>query len=261
MPDTHSALKNTTGNVATDNTQFIIPDRFRGPPLSGNGGYVAGAAAQLLNTSKPVEVTLRSPIPLDQPMSVNTDESTDSATIWLGETLIAEVKVADLDVAVPEAPSWDEAIAAAPGSPSFADNINSLVPGGRGFHPICFCCGADHKEGLQVYAAPVLGGEQVATVWETKTQWGQADGYLPDSFLWTALDCPGQFAFMADDIKTGLLGRITGKINQPARAGEKYLVTGWRIGIEGKKHFAGTAIRDREGTVLALAKAVWIGRQ
>lgn len=39
-----------------------------------------------------------------------------------------------------------------------------------------------------------------------------------------------------------------------------YRVTGWRIGVEGKKHFAGTAIFDKDDSLIAAARAVWIGR-
>jgi hypothetical protein len=134
-----------------------------------------------------------------------------------------------------------------------------MMPTGTGFHPICFCCGADHEDGLKVYAAPVLAGEQVAAIWHSKAEWGESDGCLPDSFLWAALDCPGQFAFMAADIMTGMLGRMTGQVKQRVQADQQYLVTGWRMGIDGKKHYAGTAIFDRDENLLAAAKSVWIG--
>ena len=57
-----------------------------------------------------------------------------------------------------------------------------------------------------------------------------------------------------------MLGRLTAEVLRPARAGERYVVTGWRIGVERKKHFAGTAIFDGAGDLVARAKAVWIGR-
>jgi len=255
VPDT---LRSATQVHSTDN--FTIADRFRGPPASGNGGYVAGRAAQLLAVSdKAIEVTLRAPIPLDQPMTVLSQASGTAATLWQGETLIVEAKHCELEMTVPRPPSWAETRMAAAQSASLLPNVHTGVPGGTGFHPICFCCGADHDSGLKVYAAPVLGGEQVAAVWHSEAQWAEADGYLPDAFLWTALDCPGQFAFLAGGITTGLLGRISAQVHRRAKAGEEYLVTGWRIAREGKKHFAGTAIHDSEGRLIAAAKAVWIG--
>jgi len=253
-----NTLRSATQTHVGEN--ITIAHRFRGPPASGNGGYVAGRTAQLLAVNdKAVEVTLRAPIPLDQPMAVQVQESGTAATIWQGETLIVEAKVSELEMPVPAPPSWTETRAAVAQSASLLPNFHSGLPGGTGFHPICFCCGADHDSGLNVYAAPVLGGEQVAAVWQSESQWAAADGYLPDEYLWTALDCPGQFAFLAGGVTTGLLGRITAQVHHRAKAGDEYLVTGWRIAQEGKKHFAGTAIHDSEGRLIAEAKAVWIG--
>lgn len=130
----------------------------------------------------------------------------------------------------------------------------------EGPRPICFCCDVEHEAGLEVFAAPVLRGEQVAAVWHTREDWGDEDGFIPDPYAWTALDCPGQFAFLARGIRTGLLGRITGQLHQRARADETHLVTGRRIGVEGKKHFAGTALWNESGALIASARAVWIGR-
>ena len=50
----------------------VIPSRFRGPPQSGNGGYVSGVFAELLphQPGQSPEITLRSPIPLDRTMTV-----------------------------------------------------------------------------------------------------------------------------------------------------------------------------------------------
>ena len=37
----------------------------------------------------------------------------------------------------------------------------------------------------------------MAAAWQTHAHWGDAAGNVPPRFLWTALDCPGQFAFYA----------------------------------------------------------------
>ena len=47
---------------------LVIPERFCGPPGTGNGGYVAGRLASLVasdsGSNPTIEVTLRRPIPL-----------------------------------------------------------------------------------------------------------------------------------------------------------------------------------------------------
>ncbi|MBJ38612.1 MAG: hypothetical protein CMD83_09140 [Gammaproteobacteria bacterium] len=236
-------------------SEIVIPERFRGPPQSGNGGYCAGAFSEAV-ASPVVEVTLRSPIPLEVPMRL---EGGPAPRVTQGDTLIAEMRAAVLSLDVPEPPSFDEAAAAGPDSYSLASGINTFHQG-RGFHPICFCCGADHDDGLNVFAAPVQDGAQVAAVWRTRDAWG-IEALLPERFIWAALDCPGQFAFMAGGIRTGMLGRMTAEVERPAPAGADYLVTGWRVGIEGKKHFAGTAVFDASGRRVARALAVWIGQR
>ena len=83
---------------------------------------------------------------------------------------------------------------------------------------------------------------------------------LPTSVVLAAFACPGQFAYLADDIRTGLLGRMTAKILAPV-VGDVFVITGWRIAVEGKKHFAGTALFDSNGRCCAYSKQVWIGRR
>lgn len=239
---------------------IVIEERFRGPPNSGNGGYVAGAFAELLDMpGEDVEITLRSPIPLDKPMQVIRVDA--RVTVMDGETLIAEAKTAEIDLKVPALPDWQRVRDAAPASYSLGEKSNPMLPGSRGFHPVCFCCGADHEDGLEIFAAPVPGTDQVATVWNTRSRWADADGRLPAAFLWTALDCPGQFAWLAAGTRTGMLGRITARVLARPVAGEPLLVTAWPVNVEGRKHFAGSAVHDDSGRLLARALSVWIGRR
>ena len=50
---------------------LTIARRFNGPHDSGNGGYSAGLAAQLLPKALAVEATIRAPIPLDRTLRVH----------------------------------------------------------------------------------------------------------------------------------------------------------------------------------------------
>ncbi len=247
---------------------IIIPARFRGPPESGNGGYVAGVIAECFpkqpaaTADSAIEVTLRAPIPLDRAMTTLRPDD-DSLQLILGETLIAEASRTELALEVPEPPSFAAALAAQPESPSFFEHINPLLPKGTGFHPICFCCGADVEddEGLHVYAAPVEGFDGVAAAWQPSTVFADEAGYLPERILWAALDCPGQFAYLAAGIRTGMLGRMTGRILKPVPLAQELTVIGWRIEVERVKHFAGTALFDETGDLCGYSKQVWIGRR
>jgi len=249
-----------------DSETIIIAERFRGPPKSGNGGYVCGAFGELLTNngvalsdSQAAEVTLRAPTPLD--MSLDVKRREEGLSVYHGATLIADVVLTELKLEVPPAPSFDEALAVRASSPSFARNVSRQLPGRISFHPTCFCCGAEHEDGLQVYAGPLRDNTIVAAAWPTKPEWAQADGTLPSRYVWTALDCPGQFAYHAGGIRTGMLGRLTARIERPIRAGERCVVTGWRLHVDGRRHYAGTAVFNETGALCAYAKAVWIGRR
>lgn len=56
-----------------------------------------------------------------------------------------------------------------------------------------------------------------------------------------------------------LLGRLTGRITGAVRVGERCVVAGWRIGRDGRKSIAGTAVWNEKGDLRAVARAVWFG--
>ena len=151
---------------------LTIESQYRGPPESGNGGYVAGSVADRLQASTPdfadsaIEVTLRAPIPLDQPMNLLKADP-DELQMLLGDTLIAEARTTQLALDVPLPPGFSAALGVRTQSPSFLVGVNPSLPDGRGFHPICFCCGTDvaADAGLHIYAAPVPGFDGVAAAW------------------------------------------------------------------------------------------------
>jgi hypothetical protein len=247
--------------------EVIIPARFRGPPSSGNGGYVAGVLAERFPAAvktgdeAAIEVTLRAPVPLDTPLRLEPAEERQ-LRLMLGDQLIAEAEPTRLSLAVPTPPALADAREARDRSPSFYRGVNPLVPDGTGFHPVCVCCGADvaADQGLHVYAAPVAGFAGVAAAWRPPQAFATAAGTLPESIVWTALDCPGQFAYMVDGIRTGLLGRMTGRVLRPVPVEADYVIIGWRLEIERRKHFAGTALVDATGELYAYARQTWIGR-
>lgn len=54
------------------------------------------------------------------------------------------------------------------------------------------------------------------------------------------------------------MGRLSVQLGIESIPAEPLIVTGWPIASEGRKHEAGTAIHDRDGRLLAAAKATWI---
>jgi hypothetical protein len=222
-----------------------IDRRFGGPPGIGHGGYVAGLFVE--RSEGPVQVTLRRPAPLERAIELQ-ERPGGGWALQDGETLIAEV---------PPSPGIGAARAAEAGSPS--------MYGEAGVHPPCFGCSRlrEPGEGLRIFAGPCALGEQegVAGVWDARP-FADASGRVAPQWIAAALDCPGAFAFIAAGERAGLLGRITLRIEGPVTLDEtgELVVTGWRIGREGRKLFAGTALFDGRGEVCGVARAVWFGR-
>ena len=167
--------------------------------------------------------------------------------------MIADSEPAVLDLDAPPPPSLDAAAAARPASPSFHD--------GHGVHPTCFGCGQlpESAGTLRIAAAPVEveGHRLVAGTWRPGPTFAEGDGSVRPQWVLAALDCPGAFAFIVDDIGAGLLGRITFEQRGEVRADDEHVVTGWQIGREGRKLLAGTALFTAAGELLAMASAVW----
>jgi hypothetical protein len=247
---------------------LVVAETFRGPPTSGNGGYVAGVIADALThgvhnlpDQGAVEVTLRAPTPLDKPLQLHRAHL--ALTVTDDVTLIAEAAVKTLRFDVPTPATWEEALAAREQSYSFPLGINTLFSTPRrGVHPICFCCGAElpPEAGAHVYSAPVPTRQQVAAAWQPHSVWAGDEGWIRPEIIWTALDCPGQMAWRAQGVQTGMLGRLTARIERSVQANERCVVIGWTMGNEGRKYFAGTALFDSANRLCAYAKAVWIGK-
>jgi len=229
---------------------LIVDERFAGPPRMGHGGYVAGLFA--VGVGGAVQVTLRRPTPLDTPLVLARHDD-GRGELHHGDELIADAEPSTLALVVPTPPSAAEAVASEAGSPSHRN--------GRGVHPTCFGCGVGRAVGdaLRIAAGPidVDGVAQVAAAWRPGPAFAGDDGNVTPQFVVASLDCPGAFAFIVDGEPAGLLGRIVFEQHHPVPADATHVVTGWQVGIDGRKHLAGTALFAPDGTLLAAAHATW----
>lgn len=229
---------------------FLVRAQFRGPPGTGNGGYVAGRAALLLGDG-PAEATLRRPVPLDVPLTASVAEGRASITDAEG-TLILEARPAEPDLTPPEPPTRAQAEAA---TRWFLGSGYSHSQGQ------CFCCGDNQPEGygLRVLSGRVEGRDgMAAALWRPDAAFA-VDGRIAPEHLWAALDCPGQFAFTVNDAPhRSLLARMTARLVGHVEPGEPCIVYGWQIGREGRKLHAGTAIIGADGGLRGIARALWV---
>src|SRR4051794_34344578 len=116
---------------------FVVPSRFCGPPESGNGGWVSGHAAALLEPGpqEAVTVRLRTPPPLDRELQVVdlSDEGRRAVEVRDGEHVVLQASMtAGLDPGgIPAPVSFAAAVSAGERYEGLADHP----------FPTCFSCG------------------------------------------------------------------------------------------------------------------------
>lgn len=226
--------------------QIVIASRFCGPPRSGNGGYSCGVLGRRFSGAACVR--LHAPPPLERALALS--EQPDLIRLLDGDTLIAQARPAELELTPPPPPELDAAQAAS----------RQYI----GFHshpfPTCFVCGPQRTEGdgLRIFPGKLDDG-QVAAPWTPASSLADRQARVRPEFLWSALDCTGFFAFAPlPEGAPALLGELTARIERLPQAGEPCIATGWQLGSEGRKRFAGSALFSAAGELLAMARATWI---
>jgi hypothetical protein len=240
-------LRSRAAGAAAVSAPLVIEPRFRGPPDSGNGGYVCGLVAAA--AGRPVAVRLLAPPPLSTPLELREEPATGKLLLLHGERPVAEARPFEVTVQPPSPPSFAAAELAAQGCTGL---VHHLLPG-------CFVCGPQRApgDGLRIFAGAVDGTALVAAPWTPDASLADAQGYVRPEFIWAALDCPGFFAAPLGGA-LALLGELAARIERPLAAGEACVVIGWPIESAGRKHRTGTALFGPGGELIARAEATWI---
>ena len=237
------ALRDGTG--AGTLTTLTIAARYKGPPDSGNGGYVCGLVATTVRED--LTVRLLAPPPLDTPLEL----AATGAGEWLLSSAggpIARAARGHLDLDVPSPPRYVQAVWASQHYPGFREHA----------FPECFVCGPHRRrgDGLRIFPG-MLDSGIVAAPWLPADALDAGDGRVAVEFHWAALDCPGYFA-VSGGRRVMVLGELQAHVDRRVHVGEPCTVIGWRLGAEGRKHYAGTALFDEDGELVARARATWI---
>jgi hypothetical protein len=221
---------------------MIIHQRFSGPPGCGNGGYVSGRLAALLDEPQ-VVVSLMRPTPVDTPLPVEALPGGGIALMVGGQPAVTAM-ADQTPLHVPPTLTLDRAL-------SGHRPHRHLFPG-------CFVCGPDCAGGLHIYPEKV-GDGMCAAHWTPGWELADDDGYVRLEFLYAALDCPGAFAALGGVFdRPTLLGRFQVRTHRRPRADEPLTVGAWARGQDGRKHAVATALYDSEGKCLAASQAIWI---
>ena len=230
-----------------------MAQQFRGPPNSGNGGYVCGLMGREFQGVS--TALLRAPPPLDVPLDLVRE---DGVVRLLGEggLVIGEARAGGAETLTPPP---------APPSLAAASAAGRRVPGfDRPFHPVCFTCGdrLDEGYGLRVFTGQVEGRAEgvVAGPWTVHANFADAEGLAPVEVVWAALDCPGSVSWVVNGAGGGLLGTMTCEVLRRPAAGETTIVVAWPIERSGRKLISGTALYSADGELMARSHQIWIGR-
>ena len=226
-------------------TTLTIANRYKGPPESGNGGYVCGLIAVKVQVD--LRVRLLSPPPLDTPLEL-TPEGDGTWVLLSAAGPVARGVTGRLELDVPRPPQYVQAVWASQHYPGFREHA----------FPDCFVCGPHRRrgDGLRIFPG-MLDTGIVAAPWLPADNLDGGDGKVAVEFLWAALDCPGYFA-VSGARRVMVLGEMQAHVDRRVHVGEPCTVIGWKIGAEGRKHYAGTAIFDEDGELCARARATWI---
>lgn len=241
-----------------------IAPRFRGPPTSGNGGYVAGRLAAYL-AAEEVRVRLERPPPLERRLVVA--EGAEGVVLRDGEHVVARARAVDgaerIDLEPVAAPDFAAAVAAAADFRGFDHHV----------FPGCFVCGTERDEGdgLRIFPGPVeTEAGLFAAPWcpdgsltdpaslpGPDSLLGPEGALVAPAFLWAALDCPGAFSFPQPEGQVILLGELQARLTGPVEVGERCVLTSWEIEHDGRRHRTGSAIFGASGDLRGLAVGLW----
>lgn len=244
---------------------IVVARRFRGPHdgdrATGNGGYVCGlVAAAATPPATTIEIRARDGVPLDRPLVVRAGAV--GALLYDGSTLIACASAERLAVTTPTPPPLAVARAA-------SRRFEALLEEGSVHHafPECFVCGHRRSpgDGMRLFPGPwlvdgVARGPARVAGWRPDASLLDPAGRLRPEFVWSALDCPGGWA-LPGPINTGTLQV---EIREPIDGGQELIVMGWReatpAGVRpgSRRRYAGSAMFDARGRLLALGAAIWV---
>jgi hypothetical protein len=230
---------------------LTIPARFNGPPGSANGGYTCGRVAQLVGTEE-VEVSLRTPPPLDRPLEVVRDG--ERVELRDGDTLVAEGGPTELLLDVPDAVPRDEVAA--------AEDAGREVWTAKHPFPTCVVCGPDREagDGMRIFPVALPGRDGLfGACWTPHDSDGDGDGCVRPELVWAALDCPTS-APVANfgEGPPMVLASLAARLGCPVRAGEPHTILSWGLEVDGRKRRAAAALYDSGGILTSASRALWI---
>jgi hypothetical protein len=228
---------------------LTIPAFFNGPPTSANGGYTCGRVAQLVG-SEVVEVSLRSPPPLDTALDVMRDG--EQVNVSDGDTLVAEGRPGELLEDVPDAVPAEVVVEAQRAG-------RERWSAGHPF-PTCLVCGPGREDGLGIFPAALPDRDGLfGAAWTPDESLDDGEGLVRPELVWAALDCPTSAP--VGNWNSGpaiVLASLTARLGCPVQVGEPHTILSWKLGQEGRKRWGAAALFDSSGMFTCASRALWV---
>lgn len=244
-----------------------LSPQYCGPPQSGNGGYVCGLCAEryaeraaayadsgALTAPFTFEVKYRQPAPLGASLRLDaTDAGAALSSADGAMTFAAGGPAAGEFSPPPPVATFAQAERAAERYLSAAEHL----------FPDCFVCGPNRKagDGLRIFAAPFSDTDAaVAAAWKLHPAFVSRTGVIPVPIVWSALDCPGYFAYLfasGDRTTPTVLAKMRATVFSNTTSSDALVVLGWIQKQKPPFVEAGTALYDG-ARLLARAESVWM---
>ncbi|MEU0544352.1 hypothetical protein [Nocardia sp. NPDC005978] len=230
---------------------FSIPAHIHGYPDLAFGGYVAGVLAGR-SGNLTTRVDFRRVVAVDSPLRLTLPENGRTALTTMDGTPLVEATPSMLTRFAPPAPTWAEAEAVT----RFATNNPKRAV------TDCYGCGSacPPGRGLRLFPWGLRDRDMMAATWTPDAGLADSTGQLPPEVVWSALDCPGgitAFHFMRMGLGA-FTAALTATQFEPMFAGVDYISHAWPVQQEGRKYTVGVALSTRDGSLCALAEALWI---
>ena len=273
----HSCLSCRPGpNQIVDYQKKVVnlPQHFRGPPTSGNGGVATGlfaclGANALTNELAQLRIRLHSPIPLTTNLDFQIERTNDSKVAvsvchkedqilsgWtssvIEEPLMAEETLSELQ---------NNVVLSSEQQARFDQYVELPNPSSVDFAE-CFVCGPKAELGLRLRLRPITK-ELFWTDWYPDDRW-EDGGFLATLPAVAALDCTSAAGFHLNAVlrenESCLLGTYDAQLVSaaPINNSEGLRIISRTRKREGRKIFTDIGLFSPNGTTHVLGKATWI---
>ena len=256
------------------NNVVNLPQHFRGPPTSGNGGVATGLyaclGASFLQTDvAQLQVKLHQPVPLLTNLDFH-EEQLDNETVQIivganGETVLsgwASSKSKEPVMSEDTALDLQQHVALSEEQKNRFDSYEEVFGPSKDHFAECFVCGPESRLGLRLRLRQIT--DQIFwQTWNPGRRW-EDQGALASLPAIAALDCTSALGFYVNGVleedESCLLGTYDAALTSLPLfdSGEGFRVISKTRERVGRKIYTDIGLFGAKGEIYVLGKATWI---